>query len=342
MAAQEFGKLYYRTANCLTSDIIADFAPVSRVMGVDTSSGMGVVFTAMGTRFDMQYVAKEAYTATDSYEADTRSIDDTPVADVMRYARSEIIAGDKVPEQYKSLTDSVLSGECVYNSYKEYETGDETAQVLFVISPAAPDAAKTSAQFISLAGKAGKTAFCTNKYKDCGYLLLQFGQMKAANALAEKIKADVQKYDEIVTDDSYVLDALLVLCPELASKIKFIDEFIYSSKAVLGEKAEKVVLHESGIIQRLYPNRKVDYKEVLPKADIIVPVRSGYDVTDSGLAGGLGLAEPGVLLAVAARRMMDLTAEEHDVIVTPCACEAVGLNCAEAENVVTLLDYICG
>ena len=35
MATQEFSKLYYRTSNCLTSDIIADFAPVSRVLGVD-------------------------------------------------------------------------------------------------------------------------------------------------------------------------------------------------------------------------------------------------------------------------------------------------------------------
>ena len=51
MATQEFSKLYYRTSNCLTSDIIADFAPVSRILGVDTSTGMGAVFTAMGYPF---------------------------------------------------------------------------------------------------------------------------------------------------------------------------------------------------------------------------------------------------------------------------------------------------
>ena len=107
MATQDFSKLYYRTANCLTSDIIADFSPVSRVLGADTSTGMGVVFTAMGTRFDMQYVAKEAFMATDSYESDTRSIDDTPVAEVMRYVRSEIIAGGHVPEAYQELTEKI-------------------------------------------------------------------------------------------------------------------------------------------------------------------------------------------------------------------------------------------
>ena len=114
MATQDFSKLYYRTANCLTSDIIADFSPVSRVLGTDTSAGMGVVFTAMGTRFDMQYVAKEAFMAADSYEADTRSIDDTPVAEVMRYVRSEIIAGGNVPEAYQALTEKIRKGECVY------------------------------------------------------------------------------------------------------------------------------------------------------------------------------------------------------------------------------------
>lgn len=104
MATQEFSKLYYRTSNCLTSDIIADFAPVSRILGVDTSTGVGAVFTAMGTRFDMQYVAKEAFMATDGYESDTRSIDDTPVAEVMRYVtRGDLLQEIKYRRNIKRL-----------------------------------------------------------------------------------------------------------------------------------------------------------------------------------------------------------------------------------------------
>lgn len=342
MATQEFAKTYYRTANCLTSDIIADFAPVSRVLGVDTSSGMGVVFTAMGTRFDMQYVAHEAYMATDSYESDTRSIDDTPVAEVMRYVRSEIIANDKVPERYKTLTDAVLAGESAYKHYKEYETGEDGAKVIFLISPASPDAAKSGENFTFLAGNADKSALCTNKYKDCGYLLLELGQIEAANEIGKKLSEELSGYDEIVTDDGYVLDALLVLSPELAGKVKFIDEFLNEIKDVLPAKKGSVTLHESGIIQRLYPVRRVDYKELIPEVEVSVPWRSGYDVTDSGIAGGLGLAAPENLMAIATRRMMDLAECEGDVIVTPCACEAVGLNCAKKDSVVTLLDYICG
>ncbi len=86
--------------------------------------------------------------------------------------------------------------------------------------------------------------------------------------------------------------------------------------------------------------RKVDYKELLKSAELLLPKRSGYDVTDSGMAGGLGLYEPENLMAIAGRRMTDLMEESHDVIVTPCACEAAGLNCAERETVLTLLDYI--
>lgn len=340
MATQEFSKLYYRTSNCLTSDIIADFAPVSRVMGVDTSTGMGAVFTAMGTRFDMQYVAKEAFMATDSYESDTRSIDDTPVAEVMRYVRSEIIKGDKVPERYQAFVDSVLKNESVYAKYKEYSAGEENADVIFLISPAETDPEKTAANFASVCEKAGKKAYCTNKYKDCGYLLLQLGQTDAANEYADGIKEGLAKYDSVITDDSYVLDTLLIQFPECADKIQFIDAFL-ADNGIKAAGKDKVVLHESGVIERLYPARKADYQAILPEADVILPKRSGYDVTDSGLAGGLGLAEPENLMAISARRMEDLTEAEHDVIVTPCACEAVGLNCSEKEKVMTLLDYIC-
>lgn len=339
MATQEFSKLYYRTSNCLTSDIIADFAPVSRVLGVDTSTGMGAVFTAMGTRFDMQYVAKEAFMATDSYESDTRSIDDTPVAEVMRYVRSEIIAGDKVPEKYKAFVDKVLQGECVYAQYKEYRAGAEEAEVLFLISPASFHAEQTAAQFAAVCEKTGKHAYCTNEYKDCGYLLLALTQTEAANNYAESIKEKLTKYTCIVTDDSFVLDALLIQFPELADKIKFIDTFL-AENGIQAPGTGKVVLHESGIIQRLYPTRKVEYQTLFPNAEVILPKRSGYDVTDSSLAGGLGLAEPENLLAIAGRRMMDLSEPAHDVIVTPCACEAAGLNCAEKEKVLTLLEYM--
>lgn len=340
MATQEFSKLYYRTSNCLTSDIIADFAPVSRILGVDTSTGMGAVFTAMGTRFDMQYVAKEAFMATDGYESDTRSIDDTPVAEVMRYVRREIIAGDKVPEKYKAFVDAVLKEESVYAQYKECSVGDENAEILFLISPAAPNAEKTAEQVASVCKKVGKSVYCTNKYKDCGYLLLTLAQTEAANTYAAGIKEGLAKYDSVITDDSYVLDALLIQFPEMAEKIKFLDEFLAENKLSF-PGTEKVVLHESGVIQRLYTARKVNYSEILPEAELLLPKRSGYDVTDSGIAGGLGLAEPENLLAIAGRRMTDLSGMDQDVIVTPCACEAVGLNCAEKENVMTLLEYIC-
>lgn len=340
MAKQEFSKMFYRTGNCLTSDIIADFAPVSRILGVDVSSGMGTVFTAMGTRFDMKFVVKEAFMATDSYEADTRSIDDTPVAEVMRYVRGEIIKEGGLPQAYRQLTDKVLNGESVYGQYLKLTIGQEDADILFLISPASADAAGTAENFIRLAGMAGKTACCTNEYNDCGYLLLQLGQFDAANHQAAAIAETLDKYPEIVTDDGYLLDALLVQFPDLSGKIIFIDEFIAASKPALSVITQRIVLHESGIVQRLYPLRKINYQKLFPEAELLLPSRNGYDVSDSGLAGGLGLAEWGNLLAISARRMADLTEPEHDVIITPCACEAAGLNCSEEEQVLSLLDYI--
>ncbi|MDD3404013.1 MAG: hypothetical protein PHQ72_11775 [Hespellia sp.] len=342
MVTQEFSKLYYRTANCLTSDIIADFAPVSRIVGVDTSAGLGTVFTAMGTRFDMQYVAKEAFMATDSYESDTRSIDDTPVNEIMRYVRHEIIEGDMVPEAYKPIVEAAKTGSCIYNQYKETKSGNEDADILFLISPAAPDAAKTAEQFSIVSKTIEKSVYCTNQYKDCGYLALQMGLFDEATKQINLLKKQMQQYNVVVTDDSYILDALLVLAPEMAEKIRFIDEFVMEYKNTLKlSENETIMLHQSGVIERLYPEKSVDYKELFASAKIVTPARCGYDVTDSGLAGGLGLAVPENLMAISGRRMADLMKEEHDVIITPCAYEAVGLNCAEKEKVITLLDYIC-
>ena len=118
------------------------------------------------------------------------------------------------------------------------------------------------------------------------------------------------------------------------------EKIIYEGKETIKSVKETVVLHESGIIQRLYPSRSVDYRELFAEAKVILPARSGFDVTDSGLAGGLGLYESENLTAISGRRMADLTEPEHDVIITPCACEAAGLNCAEKERVMTLLEYV--
>lgn len=120
----------------------------------------------------------------------------------------------------------------------------------------------------------------------------------------------------------------------------FIDEFLAQNANMLDLKSSaKIVLHESGTVQRLYPERKVCYCKLLPGAELVRPARSGYDTTDSGLAGGLGLVEPQAMLAISARRMEDLEREQADVILTPCACEAAGLNCTEKAHVTTLLEY---
>ena len=87
----DFETLYFKAAFCLTSDVISDFNPVSRRLGVDVTDGMGTVFTALGARYEMRYVADEAFLTTDSYETDTRSIDNVPVAEVMRYTRGQIL-----------------------------------------------------------------------------------------------------------------------------------------------------------------------------------------------------------------------------------------------------------
>lgn len=334
----DFKTLYYRTANCLTTDIIADMNPASRVLGVDTTAGFGTVFTAMGSRFDIRFVAKEAFLATENYECDTRSVDRVSVDEAMRYVRAETVAEDAVPEEYKAFVETVKKGESVYRQYHPVSSGKDDADVLFLMSPAHLEPEKAAAQFEKLAAKAGKSALCTNAHGDCGYLKLQLGLLDALNT--EELREEICKHALTVTDDQFVLDAVLIQLPELSERVLFVDEFFSQNAAALDLKSSaKIVLHESGTVQRLYPNRKVCYCKLLQGAEIVRPARCGFDTTDSGLAGGLGLAEPQALLAIAGRRMEDLEREQADVILTPCACEATGLNCAEKAHVTTLLEY---
>jgi len=340
MINQNFPRLYYRATNCLTSDILADFAPVSRVLGVDTSAGMATLFTAMGTRFDFEYVEDEVFMATDNYEADTRSIDDAPVMEVMRYVRGELYKDNKLSVEKRKLVDEIRSGGSIFKNFEKVSAGDKNADVLFLMSPA--ECGKcASEQFNKLMAKLSKKAYCTNEFGDCGYLKIQLIPFQEQYKEDEALKAELSKYSTVVTDDSYVLDALLMQFEDMADRIFFIDEFIMANadKLDLGKKG-KIAVHDCGTIQRLYPERKVCSKCLFANADIVKPARSGFDTTDSGIAGGLGLFYPENMTKLAARRMMDLNALKADVIITSCAEEAVGLNCAEMGEVKTLLQFV--
>ena len=82
--------------------------------------------------------AKEAFMATENYEADTRSIDDTPVAEVMRYVRSEVIAGEQLPEKYRLVVYLYYSAdmklteiaECLHLSVNTVKTRLRKAKLL--------------------------------------------------------------------------------------------------------------------------------------------------------------------------------------------------------------------
>lgn len=339
---QDFEALYFKAAFCLTSDIISDFNPVSRTLGVDVTDGMGTVFTALGARYDMRYVAEEGFLTTDSYETDTRSIDKVPVAEVMRYTRGQTIREDAVPEKYSEFVKKVREGRSVFRDYREYKSGEEDAAMLFLISPADKTPDCSAAAFARLAEKAGKKVFATNAYGDCGYLKLQLELFEELEENSASLKAVLDRYEEIVTDDQFVLDALLVQFGELAYKIRFVDEFLYENReklkaAVFGKT---IAVHESGIINRLYPARKVDYSELLEGANFVYPARSGYDVSDSGISGGLGLADEEVMKTVAGRRAKDLRSLKADIILSSCAAEKAGLAEGGAEEVESLLCYL--
>lgn len=186
---------------------------------------------------------------------------------------------------------NVREGRSVYKDYEVYKSGEENASVLYLISPADKMPDRNAAAFVKMAEKAGKSAAATNEYGDCGYLMLQLELFEELEKTSAALEAVLDRYEEIVTDDQFVLDALLVRFGDKADKIRFVDEFLYENREKLdiSVSGKTIAIHESGIINRLYPARKVDYQKLLEGANLVYPTRHGYDVSDSGIARVLGL-----------------------------------------------------
>jgi len=337
MAKEKFTETYYKVAQCLNSDLIADFNPVTRVCGCDTSAGFATVFTAMGSRFDIKFVAEEAFLATDSYEVDTRSIDNVPVNEAMRYVRRETIAEDAVPDKYKNFVETVRTGGSVFKDYKVCALGDEDSEVLFLMSPSHKNPEEVANKFTTLVSKLNKKAYCTNEMQTCGYLTSAIGLRDQLDEFYENFLEMLDSREAVVTDDTYILDVLLSEYPDLKNKVFFIDEYLLNNGFKTTKQGLKIVLQESGIINRLYPLRKVDYSALFAGNEVSYPARSGYDVTDSGLAGGLGFADEEVFKKLSSRRNLDLNEIKGDVVVSVCANESFGLNYTNGKTI-TILD----
>lgn len=339
MRTFDFSKFYYGSADCFISNINFDVAPSVRVAGADVTTGYGVVYTAIGTRFDLDHVANEAFRWSDNYESDFRAIDGMPIAETMRYIRMEAVDRNFVPKRYQDLVFKVKDKVNLYGEAKVLELGEKEAGILFLPGPASSLDDKNAKKFLELCEKNRKTAYVTSKFNDCGYMLLELGQYDDADKLRSQMKAVLEEYDQIVTDDGYVFDALNILFSEFREKLMFIDEFLAGLEHLNISQDQSYVLHESGVINRIYPNKWVDYGEFLEGLNLRLPIRSGFDVTDAGISGGLGFFDSDLMDKITRRRILDFELQENEVVLTPCTAEAFALR-RHCEKVVTLLDIV--
>lgn len=340
MKKLDFISLYYNIDSTFISNIIPDINPVVRVCGIDETSGYGTVFTAIGSRFDADYAQKEAFKWTESYESDAKAVDRVNISEAMRYVRTVAVAENKLLPKYEFLVDQVKADKNLYGNVRMKTFGDDNAEIVFLPGPASQIKTENAEKFEKLAKLTNKSFKVVCDYNDCGYMKMELGL--DLDELQVKLEEDLKDANYIVTDDAYVLDALLVLLPNRAKKIYFLDQFVADHLPELFANLKgEYVLHESGMVNRVYPTRMVDYETLANKAKFNKPQRSGYDVTDSGIAGGLGVFEEDVQNAVGQKRYDELANVSGGQIITPCSAEAYGLNEAINDNkVMTLLDLI--
>lgn len=327
MKTIDFSKLYYRSVDCLTTNHLPDQNPVVRTCGIDTNAGYSVVFTAMGSRFDLDKVAQEAFGWTESYESDAASLECIPIAETMRYIRAVAIQNSQVPAAYAEIVEKIKNGCNLYGQPGFTSAGDPQAPLLFLPGPASQLDPSAARQFGSICEALGLSFHATSEYGDCGYLLMECGLFEAFHAVEAKCRAGLAAYRRIVTDDAYVYDALQVILGGQADRVAWIDRFLFDEH-IRVRSPQCVAVHESGLMQRLYPARVIEADRIFSAP--LFPNRSGYRTTDTGIAGGLGFFEPEIQKRLAARRAEDLLALKADCVVTPCSAEAYGLRAAGA------------
>ena len=331
MRVLDFGELYYRQVNCFVSNIIADRSPVVRINGIDKNAGFSVVYTALGSRFDIAQVAHEAFGFNEYYASDADSIESLPIAEAMRYVRGQAIKEGKVPSEYQSLVEKVRENKNLYGAVVWQEKGDKNAKTLYLPGPASQLDETQVAAFNKVSGG---DFYATTEFNDCGFMQIQLALEEELEQTRGKLAGLIDRYETVVTDDQYVYDALKCLFPQ-ADKIIFIDQYLISQGRKI--KAKSVALQESSVLNRLYPLNKTNLEDLFENTDIRLPRRSSWDVTDSGIAGGLGFFAETSWRNMAAGRLEMLEELATEETVSLCSAEAFGLNRGK-EKVKTVLE----
>lgn len=339
---RDFNDIYYNSVECLRCNLCLDRCPAVRTMGTDKTPMYSSVYSALGSRFDLEMVTEEAFMCIDCYECESACPVNVPIADTFAYIRRLCKEKKTVPGAVTKLVNRAEAGDNILGSVPKLPEGK--AELAIFLGYAGELDEKQRMAFERIIKAAHIPYTYLTKTADSGYFLDRSGQ---SECVKEAVAANVNAFERvgakvIVTPCSYSYEAFKSYYPQSYTYLhmgEFLLKLLCDGRIKPVRKGAPVAFHGAHMLSR---RNEVDAALKLISAisgqKAAQPGRTGYKTASSGIGGGLGLFCPQVSEAVTRIRAGELADLGFDTVVTDCVFEKYALQECLKERNVNLID----
>ena len=339
---KDFNDIYYNSVECVRCSLCLDRCPAVRAAGTDKAPMYSSVYSALGSRFDLEMVTEEAFQCIDCYECESACPVNVPIADTMAYIRRLCKEKNTVPDGVESIVQKAENGKNILGTPSKLPEGK--AETAVFLGYAGELDEEMQSAFDKICRAAGISYTFLTDTADSGYFLDRSGQ---SEGIQKAVETNVKAFERaqakvIVTPCSYSFEAFRNYYPETYTYLhmsEFLSELLTEGKIKAAECMKPAAYHAAHML-----TRKNDVKAPeelilwLSGQKAVQPERTGYRTSSSGLGGGLGLFYPELAAAVSERRARELAELGCGTVVTGCVFEKYALKEALREKEVEIID----
>ena len=339
---KDFNDIYYNSVECVRCSLCLDRCPAVRAVGTDKAPMYSAVYSALGSRFDLEMVTEEAFQCIDCYECESACPVNVPIADTMAYIRRLCREKNTVPEAVTDIVHRAEAGENILGKPQEIREGK--AYVAVFLGYAGELDVEMQNAFDKICKAAGISYTFLTDTADSGYFLDRSGQTEG---LQKAVDTNVKAFERgqakvIVTPCSYSFEAFQNYYPEKYTYLhtsEFLEDLLEKKNLNATGGTEQTAYHAAHMLTR--KNEVKAPEELIVKLSgqkAVQPERTGYRTSSSGLGGGLGLFYPELAAAVSKKRAKELADLGCRTVVTGCVFEKYALKEAIKEKDMEIID----
>lgn len=343
---RNFDEIYYESIECLRCNLCIDKCPVVRSLGIDKAPMYLSVYSAMGSRFDIDITAKEAFLCIDCHECETSCPINVPIADTMAYIRKMAVDKEKVPLKAKEVMDIALAGKNILGDSIEIQQGE--CEIALYLGHAGQIDNKIIDSFDKICKAFDIEYTVLSKTLDSGYFIELSGLSEHTPRFVEEnvLEFKKAKAKTIVTPCSYSYEAFKKYYPkdfEYLHISQFLSNLLKVTPIEINVTDEAVGYHDSSFLTRINGILK-EPRFIIEKFSgkkPLEPQNTKYHTHCAGIGGGLGLFNEEVMKEITEKRAKELEALECDTIVCGCVFEKYDIEkVLSGKKVVDITEYV--